>query len=90
MKLAQNDLVFDSKWPSFELDLEIIKKNILSKIHDNCLKNVTARVLTRFSADLAQWYSFRSQVTQFRTLPRFNRGKHFEQVSSRLGQNYDL
>ena len=39
---------------SFKLDLEIIKTNILSKIHDDCLKNVTARVLTRFSADLAQ------------------------------------
>ena len=37
-----------------ELGLEIIKTNILSKIHDDCFKNVTARVLTRFSADLAR------------------------------------
>ena len=37
-----------------ELDLEIIKTNILSKIHDDCFKNVTGRVLTRFSADLAR------------------------------------
>ena len=59
--------VFDPKWPSFELDLKIIKKNILSKIHDDCLKNVTARVITRFSADLAKWPSFWPQVTQFRT-----------------------
>ena len=36
-----------------KLDLEI-KTNILSKIHDDCFKNVTARVLTRFSADLAR------------------------------------
>ena len=84
------DLVFDSKWPSFELDLEIIKTNILSNIHDDCLNNVTARVLTRFSADLARWPSFWPQVTQFRTWPEFNRGKHFEQASSRLGQYYDL
>ena len=84
------DLVFDPKWPSFELDLEIIKTNILSKIHDDCFKNVTARVLTRFSADLARWPSFWPQVTQFQTCPRFNRGKYLEQVSSRLGQNYDL
>ena len=48
------DLDFDPKWPSFELDLELIKTNILSKIHDDCFKNVTARVLTRFSADLAR------------------------------------
>ena len=48
------DLVFDSKQPSFELDPEIIKTNILSKIHDDCLKNVTARVITRFYADLAR------------------------------------
>ena len=32
------DLVFDPKLPSFELDLERIKKNILSKIHDDCFK----------------------------------------------------
>ena len=38
------DLVFDPKWPSFELDLEILKTNILSKIHDDCFKNVTASV----------------------------------------------
>ena len=48
------DLVFDPMSPSFKPDLEINKTNILSKIHDDCLKNVTARVLTRFSADLAQ------------------------------------
>ena len=28
---------FDPKLPSFELDLEITKINILSKIHDDCL-----------------------------------------------------
>ena len=27
------ELVSDSKWPSFELELEIIKTNILSNIH---------------------------------------------------------
>ena len=48
------DLVSDIKGPSFKLDLEIIKTNILSRIHDACFKSVTARVLTRFSADLAQ------------------------------------
>ena len=48
------DLVFDFMWPSFEPDLEIIKTNNLGKIHGDCFKNVTARVLTRFSADLAR------------------------------------
>ena len=132
-----SDLVFHPKWPSFKLDLELIKTNILSKIHDDCFKNVTARVLTRFSFDLAWWPSFWSQVTQFRTWPRiikanilsnihddyfknvtsrvlsfssdltwwhsfwpqvtqyrtwprFHRGKHSGQISSRLGQNWDL
>ena len=42
------------RYSSFEPDLEIIKKKNLSKIHDECFKNVTARVLTRFSADLAR------------------------------------
>ena len=31
---------------------EIIKTNILSKIHDDHLKNVTSRVSTRFYFDL--------------------------------------
>ena len=54
MLIWPGDLVFDPRCSSFELDLEIIKTNILSKIRDDCLKNVTARVLTRFSADLAR------------------------------------
>ena len=47
------DLVSDSKCPSFELDLDIIKANILSNIHDDYLKNVTSGVLARFSFALA-------------------------------------
>ena len=37
------DLV-SNKWPSFKLDLEIIKTNILSNIYDDYLKNVTSGV----------------------------------------------
>ena len=48
------DLVFDPKLPGFKLDTEIIKTNILHKIHDDCFKNVTSRVLTRSSFDLAR------------------------------------
>ena len=51
------------------------------QIHDDYLKNVTARVLTRFSADLARWPSFWPQVTQFRTWPRNHQDKHTEQDS---------
>ena len=58
------DVVFDSKWPSFKRDLEIIKTNILSNIHDY-LKNVTSGVLTRFSFDFAWWPSFLPQETEF-------------------------
>ena len=54
MLIWPGDLVFDPRCSSFELDLEIIKTNILSKIHDDCFKNVTARVVTRFFADLAR------------------------------------
>ena len=39
---------FDPKWHSFKLELEIIKTNILSKIHEEYFKNVTSRVLARF------------------------------------------
>ena len=52
---------------------------MLSKIHDDCLKNETTRVITRFSADLARWLSFWTQVTQFQTWPRNHQDKHFEQ-----------
>ena len=58
------DLVSDSKWPSFELDLEIIKMNTLSNIHNDHLQNVISGVLTRFSFALAWWPSFLSQVSQ--------------------------
>ena len=75
--MRPGELVFEPTWPSFELDLEIIKANILSKIYDDCLKNVTARVLTRFSADLAHWPSFWFQVTQFRTWSRAHQDKHW-------------
>ena len=59
------DLVSDIKWPSFKLDLEIIKTNILSNIYDDYFKNVTSGVLTSFSFDLAWWPSFWPKVTQF-------------------------
>ena len=122
------ELVFDIKWPSFKLDLEIIKTNILSNIYDDYLKNVTSGVLTvfcrfgqvtqfltpcdpvsnltwkssrqtfwarfmmiaskmwpvvltRFSADLARWPSFWSQVTQFQTWPRNHQDNYVEQDS---------
>ena len=51
------DLVFDPKWPSFKLDLEIIKTNMLCKIHDDCLKNVTTRVLKFSSLELGDLVS---------------------------------
>ena len=65
------DQVSNLKWPSFEPDLEIIKTNILSKIHDDCFKNVTTRVLTRISVDLAWWPSFLPHVIQFQTWPMY-------------------
>ena len=45
------------------------------------LENVTARVITMISADLARWPSFWPQVTQFRTWPRNHQDKHSEQDS---------
>ena len=75
------DLVFDPMWPSFKIDLELIKTNILSKTHDDSFKNVTARVLTRFSFDLAWWSSFLPQVTQFQIWLRNHQDKQFEQDS---------
>ena len=73
------ELVYDIKWPSFKLDLEIIKTNILSKIHDDHFKNVTSRASRWFSFDLVRWPSFWYQVTQFKTRLRNHQDKHFEQ-----------
>ena len=70
-----------NKWPRSKLNLEIIKTNILSKIHDDHFKNVTPRVLNRFSFDLAWCHSFLLQVTQFQTWPWNPKDKHFEQDS---------
>ena len=48
-------LVFDPKWPCIEPNLEIIKANILSNIHDDHLKNVTSKLLIFY---LTWWLSF--------------------------------
>ena len=47
-------------------DLEITKTNILSKIHDDCFKNVKPRVLTRFSSDLPVDLVFDPKCTSFK------------------------
>ena len=38
--IRPGDLVSDIKWPSFKLDPEIIKMNILSNIYDYLNKNI--------------------------------------------------
>ena len=58
-------LVFDSKWSSFEVDLEIIKTNILSKIHDNYFKTESSRMLTSFFFNLARWPSLDPKLLSF-------------------------
>ena len=81
------DLIIDSKLPSFELDLEIIKTNILNNTQDDYF-----RVLTRYSLDLAWWPSFLPQVIQFQnstkksTRQTFWTGHDdcFENVTSRV------
>ena len=42
------DLVLDRSWPSFDLDLDIIKVNILTNIHEDLMKNMASREVTRF------------------------------------------
>jgi len=38
------DIVFYPTWPIFELGLEIVKTNILTKFHQNRVENVASRV----------------------------------------------
>ena len=78
------------KWPSAKLHLEIIETNILSKIHNDHFKNVTSRVLTRFSFDLALWPSYWLHVTKFWSWPRNHLDEHFEQHSWWLLKKCDL
>ena len=44
--IRPGDLVFDSRGPSFELDLDFIDTNILSKFLQDWIKTVTSSVLT--------------------------------------------
>ena len=45
-KIWPSDLVFDPTWPSFELGLDFIKTNILTKFHKDWIETVPARVYT--------------------------------------------
>ena len=63
-----------------------MKTNILSKIHDDCLKTVTSRVLTRFSFDLAQRPSFfLAKVTQFKMT--YHQEKHTSKIHDNCFKN---
>ena len=70
-----SDTVFDPKWPSFKLGLEITKTNIKSNIHDDYFKNVTSGVLTRLTwlGDLVfdkKWSSFEPDLEIIKTIFR--------------------
>jgi len=43
-KIWPGDLVFKPMWPVSELDLDIVKENILTKFHQNRVINVASRV----------------------------------------------
>ena len=47
-KILPSDLVFYQTQPFYELVLDFIKINILTKIHDNRTENVASRASTRF------------------------------------------
>jgi len=48
-KIWTCDLVFDQTWHIFEVCLDIVKTNILTKFNQNRVANVASRVLTIFS-----------------------------------------
>ena len=45
ISLWPGDLVFNPKWPSFELDLDFTEANILSKFQNDWVKTVTSSVI---------------------------------------------
>ena len=57
-----SDLVFDPTWPNFELDLDIIKLNILTKFHEVPLKDMASRDKVFLLSDLVfdpKWPNFK-------------------------------
>ena len=74
------DLVFDSTWPIFEFDWDIVKMIILSKFDDDWTKTVASRVFTRFFFELTYWPGFWPHMTHIRTWPRYCQDDHSEQV----------
>ena len=63
--IKSNGQVFEHKWPSFEPDLDFMKTNILTKIHQNPMQNAASIANIKFSYDLTQWPSFWPQMTHF-------------------------
>ena len=54
-----SDLLFDSTWPSFELDRDFVEDLIVSKFEVDSTENVGSRVFTRFFFyDLILWPTF--------------------------------
>jgi len=89
-KIWPGDLFFDPRWPIFKLGLDIAKANILTKFHQNRATNVASIVKTWFSKDLTWWFSFKSNMTHFRTYPRYCLDKHSDQVLSNLRSQFVL
>ena len=81
------DLVFDTTWPIFKLDRDIVKMTILSKFYDDWTKTVTPGVFTRFILDLTYWPSFWPNIAHIQTWLRYCHDDHSEQVWWRLDQN---
>ena len=82
------DLVFDPTWLNIELDLDIIKMNILINYQEDTLKNMTPIENTTFFYYLTYWPSFWPHMTQYRIWPR-HRDEHPDQLSRRSIEKYD-
>ena len=52
--MCPSDLVFDFKWPSFELVQDFMEMNVLINFHEDPMRNVACRVLTRENVDDAR------------------------------------
>jgi hypothetical protein len=72
---SSGDLVCHPIWPMFKLIRAKTYTSILTKFDDNWVRNVTTRMLIRFSQIWAVWPSFPPQVTHIRTWPRNHQNK---------------
>ena len=73
-----SDLVFGHAWLSFKLGPGIIKTKVLTKFHEDLIKNVASNVFTSFFYDCTKWSSFLAGCDQVSNLTKISRQRYWQ------------